>query len=75
MVGVLLMVSPKLGEGGGDLLGDVLGIGTAFSYAGYLVTIAKLRSGWGTGLVMFLHDCLFSRWRCCPSRLLSSSLR
>jgi drug/metabolite transporter (DMT)-like permease len=59
MFGVVLMVSPKLGTGG-DLRGDLLGIGTAIFYAGYLVTIAQLRSGWGTGLVMFFTTLVFT---------------
>jgi drug/metabolite transporter (DMT)-like permease len=60
MVGVVLMVSPNLGAGGGDIRGDVLGIGTAFFYAGYLVVISKLRSGFGTGLVMFFTTLVFT---------------
>jgi drug/metabolite transporter (DMT)-like permease len=60
MIGVLLMVSPKLGEGSGDLRGDIFGVGAAFFYAGYLVTIANLRSGWGTGIVMFFTTLVFT---------------
>ena len=60
LAGVVLMVSPKLGETGGDLRGDVLGIGTAFFYAGYLLVIAKLRSGYGTGIVMFFTTLVFT---------------
>ena len=60
MSGVLIMVSPKLGDGGGDLRGDILGIGTAIFYAAYLINIAQLRSDWGTGLVMFFTTLVFT---------------
>jgi drug/metabolite transporter (DMT)-like permease len=60
LAGVLLMVSPKLDESDGDLRGDILGIGTALFYAAYLVTIANLRSSWGTGIVMFFTTLVFT---------------
>jgi drug/metabolite transporter (DMT)-like permease len=51
--GVLLIVSPKLHGAGGSLLGDLLGVATAFFYAGYLMTMAQLRGARGTGTLMF----------------------
>jgi drug/metabolite transporter (DMT)-like permease len=52
LAGMLLLVSPKLGHGGGVLLGDACGVGTALCYAAYIVVIAQLRARQGTGTVM-----------------------
>lgn len=60
LLGVFLMVSPKLGESSGDFRGDLFGLGTALCYGAYLVVIEKLRSGWGTGIVMFCTTLVFT---------------
>jgi drug/metabolite transporter (DMT)-like permease len=58
LCGVLLIVAPKLRGAGGALLGDLLGLGTAFFYAGYLMTMARLRGERGTGALMFATTCV-----------------
>lgn len=58
--GMGLIVSPKLGQGGGALLGDAAGVGTACFYAAYLVVMAQLRARYGTGTVMFNTTVVFT---------------
>jgi drug/metabolite transporter (DMT)-like permease len=58
--GMLLMLAPKLGAAHHDLLGDALGIGTACFYAGYILVVARLRTRYQTGIVMFLSTLVFS---------------
>ena len=58
--GMLLILAPKLGGGGHALLGDALGLGTAFFYAGYILAVARLRSAHGTGIVMFATTLVFT---------------
>jgi drug/metabolite transporter (DMT)-like permease len=58
--GLLLMVSPKFGQGGSAFLGDALGLGTACFYAAYIVTVAQLRSRYSTGVVMFNSTVVFT---------------
>lgn len=53
LAGVTLIVSPKLSGRGGALVGDLLGVGTAVFYAGYLAVVSRLRSSHTTGLVMW----------------------
>lgn len=60
LVGVFLIVSPKLGQARGALLGDVLGVATAAFYAGYILVVARLRSVFGTGLLMFRTTLVFT---------------
>lgn len=60
LAGVVLIVSPKLGAGRGALLGDVLGVGTAVFYAGYIVVVARLRNTCGTGVVMLNSTVVFT---------------
>jgi len=60
LAGVFLIVSPKLGQARGALLGDVLGIATAGFYAGYILVVARLRSVFGTGLLMFRTTLVFT---------------
>jgi drug/metabolite transporter (DMT)-like permease len=60
LVGLLLMVSPKLGKGGSAFLGDALGLGTACFYAAYIVTVARLRGRHGTGTVMLNSTVVFT---------------
>ena len=58
--GMLLVVSPKLGQGNRALLGDALGVATACFYAGYIVVVARLRACHGTGAVMFRSTLVFT---------------
>ncbi len=60
LFGMLLIVSPKLGHGGSAFVGDALGLGTAVFFAAYLLTIARLRASYGTGLVMLNSTFAFS---------------
>lgn len=60
LAGVLLIVSPKLGAGGRALAGDLLGVGTAVFYAGYIVVVSKLRGTCGAGVVMLRTTLVFS---------------
>jgi drug/metabolite transporter (DMT)-like permease len=54
-------VSPKLGQGGGALLGDLLGVATSGFYAGYLIVVSRLRAqGAGAGTVLFRSSVVFS---------------
>ena len=58
--GMLLMLVPNIGAGGHALLGDLLGLGTACFYAGYLMVVARLRTRHGTGIVMLLSTAVFT---------------
>lgn len=61
LVGVVLVIAPKLGGGSRDsLVGDVLGVSTAFFYGTYLLMVARLREGRGTGNLMFWSTLVFS---------------
>ena len=56
----LLIVSPKLGEARGALIGDVLGLGTAFFYGAYIVVVARLGTTYGTGALMLRTTLIFT---------------
>jgi drug/metabolite transporter (DMT)-like permease len=58
--GVMLIVSPKLGTHQGSLFGDVLGLATACFYGGYLAIVARVRSSYSTGVVMFWTTLFYS---------------
>jgi len=58
--GMLLILSPKLGGGGHALLGDLLGLGTACFYALYILVVARLRTRYGTGIVMCVSTAVFT---------------
>lgn len=58
--GMLLILAPKLSTGGHALLGDALGLGTACFYAGYFLVVARLRTRYGTGIVMFASTAVFT---------------
>ncbi len=58
--GMLLILAPKLGSGSHALLGDVLGLGTACFYAGYILIVARLRAHHGTGIVMLTTTVVFT---------------
>jgi drug/metabolite transporter (DMT)-like permease len=58
--GMLLILAPKLGGGSHALLGDGLGLGTACFYAAYLLTVARLRTRYGTGIVMLISTLVFT---------------
>jgi drug/metabolite transporter (DMT)-like permease len=58
--GMLLILVPKLGGGAHALLGDGLGLGTAFFYAAYILAVARLRARHGTGTVMFASTLVFT---------------
>jgi len=58
--GMLLILVPKLGGGGHELLGDALGLGTACFYAAYILAVARLRTRHGTGSVMFASTLVFT---------------
>ena len=58
--GLLLIVSPKLTQGGHALGGDALALGAAWFYAAYILAVARLRERHGTGTVMFASTLVFS---------------
>jgi len=60
LLGLLLIVGPKFGQGNRALIGDLLGLGTACFYAGYLVAVAKLRAEYGTGIIMLITTAIFT---------------
>jgi drug/metabolite transporter (DMT)-like permease len=59
-LGVLLIVSPKLGQGRGALLGDLLGLGTAAFYGAYMIVVARLKTTYGTGALMLRTTLIFT---------------
>ncbi len=52
MAGTALIMGASIVEPGGSLLGDGLGLLTAFFYGGYLLTIKHLRESLPSGLIM-----------------------
>jgi drug/metabolite transporter (DMT)-like permease len=60
LVGMLLIVSPKFGQGGSAFVGDLLGLGTACFFAAYILAVARLRGRYGTGIVMFNSTVVFT---------------
>jgi drug/metabolite transporter (DMT)-like permease len=60
--GMLLILAPKLGAGASAhaLSGDLLGLGTACFYAGYLMVVSRLRVHHGTGIVMLTSTAVFT---------------
>ena len=58
--GMLLILAPNLGGHGHALTGDLLGLGTACFYAGYLMVVARLRTRHGTGIVMLSSTAVFT---------------
>jgi len=60
LIGMLLIVSPKFGQGGSAFLGDLLGLGTACFFAAYILAVARLRARYGTGIVMFNSTVVFT---------------
>jgi drug/metabolite transporter (DMT)-like permease len=59
-IGVLLIVSPKLGQTRGALLGDLLGLGTAVFYAAYMIAVARLGTTYGTGTIVLRTTLIFT---------------
>ena len=53
LIGGACLLGSSLMFGGGDFLGDMLGIVTAFFFGSYLLTIKHLRAGLPTGAIMF----------------------
>ncbi|HEY6922206.1 MAG TPA: DMT family transporter, partial [Steroidobacteraceae bacterium] len=60
LVGMVLIVSPKLGHGSSAFAGDALGLGTAVFYAAYILAVAGLRARYATGTVMFNSTLAFT---------------
>jgi drug/metabolite transporter (DMT)-like permease len=60
VLGMVLIVSPKLGHGGPAFLGDAFGLATACFFAGYILAVAHLRGRYGTGVVMFNSTVVFT---------------
>jgi drug/metabolite transporter (DMT)-like permease len=58
--GLLLVVSPKLGQGGHALAGDAQALGAAWFYAAYILAVARLRARHDTGSVMFASTLVYS---------------
>jgi drug/metabolite transporter (DMT)-like permease len=58
--GVLLIMSPKFGQAGGALTGDLLGLGTAAFYGAYMVVVARLATTYGTGALMLRTTLIFT---------------
>ena len=53
LIGGAALMGSSLAFGGGDLLGDMFGIVTAFFFGSYLLTIKHLRGNLPTGAIMF----------------------
>ncbi|MBT3170863.1 MAG: DMT family transporter [Rhodospirillaceae bacterium] len=53
LIGGAALMGSSLAFGGGDLLGDMFGIVTAFFFGSYLLTIKHLRANLPTGAIMF----------------------
>lgn len=60
MLGMALIVSPKLGHGSSAFVGDAFGLATACFFAGYILAVAHLRGRYGTGVVMFNSTVVFT---------------
>jgi drug/metabolite transporter (DMT)-like permease len=60
LIGMVLIVSPKFGQGGSAFLGDAFGLGTACFFAAYILAVARLRARYGTGIVMFNSTVVFT---------------
>jgi drug/metabolite transporter (DMT)-like permease len=60
VLGMVLIVSPKLGHGSSAFLGDAFGLATACFFAGYILAVAHLRGRYGTGVVMFNSTVVFT---------------
>jgi drug/metabolite transporter (DMT)-like permease len=61
LVGLLLIVSPKLHAGQRALTGDLLGVTTAGFYAAYIIVVARLRAvGHSAGAIMFWSTLIFT---------------
>ena len=60
VLGMVLIVSPKLGHGSSAFLGDAFGLATAIFFAGYILAVAHLRGRYGTGAVMFNSTVVFT---------------
>ena len=60
MLGMVLIVSPKLGHGSSAFMGDAFGLATAGFFAGYILAVAHLRGRYGTGVVMFNSTVVFT---------------
>src|SRR5881227_994403 len=59
-VGLLLIVSTKFAHGPPALAGDLLGLGTACFYGFYILAVARLRTRYGAGIVMFNSTLVFT---------------
>jgi len=59
-VGLLLIVSTKFAHGPPALAGDLLGLGTAGFYGFYILAVARLRTRYGAGIVMFNSTLVFT---------------
>jgi len=53
LAGAFVLMGASLGFGRARLFGDLLGVLTAVFYAGYLISVARLRTGASTATVMF----------------------
>jgi drug/metabolite transporter (DMT)-like permease len=60
LIGMVLIVSPKFGQGGSAFVGDACGLGTACFFAAYILAVARLRARYGTGIVMFNSTFVFT---------------
>lgn len=60
MLGILGIVGPKLAQGGIGLAGDALGVATAFFYAAYLISVARLRTRYAAGIIMLQTTLVFT---------------
>ena len=60
VLGMVLIVSPKLGHGGSAFLGDAFGLATACFFGAYILSVAHLRGRYGTGAVMFNSTVVFT---------------
>ena len=53
LAGGACLLGSSLAFGGGDFVGDIFGIVTAFFFGSYILTIKHLRAGLPTGAIMF----------------------
>ncbi len=52
ILGAALMIRSSANSGGSHLLGDALGLLSPLFYAGYLLTVRRLRQGYGSSTIM-----------------------
>jgi drug/metabolite transporter (DMT)-like permease len=52
LVGLMLLSGASIGRGGDYFLGDVIGVGTAFFYGAYILSVSRLRRLFSAAIIM-----------------------